>query len=195
MLKLTKKADYGLIALKHLAVKREGSSSAHEIADTYGIPLPLLSKILQKLCKAGFVKSEHGTNGGYRLEEDGSGRVLVQFGDLMKLFHVYLLYARRGFAEQNPDGVRAFLAAWFETIGYMNEHRSETIDIMRRTADVSPFIARRDYDAMIGMFNRTGHFNPEALKVVSRSFVEMGMLPSEPDINALITEKYLPGAK
>jgi len=57
---------------------------------------------------------------------------------------------------------------------------------------VSPFIATRDYDAMIGMFNRTGHFNPEALKVVSRSFVEMKMLPSEPDINALITEKYLP---
>ena len=134
-------------------------------------------------------------NGGYRLEEDGSGRVLVQFGDLMKLFHVYLLYARRGFAEQNPDGVRAFLAAWFETIGYMIEHRSETIDIMRRTADVSPFIATRDYDAMIGMFNRTGHFNPDALKVVSRSFVEMGMLPSEPDITTLITEKYLPGAK
>ena len=131
-------------------------------------------------------------NGGYRLEEDGSGRVLVQFGDLMKVFHVYLLYARRGFAEQNPDAVRAFLAAWFETIAYMHEHRDETIDIMRRTADVSPFIATRDYDAMIGMFNRTGHFNPDALKVVSRSFVEMGMLPSEPDISALITEKYLP---
>src|SRR5580692_437225 len=131
-------------------------------------------------------------NGGYRLEEDGSGRVLVQFGDLMKTFHVYLLYARRAFAEQNPDGVRAFLAAWFETIAYMNEHRSETIDIMRRAADVSQFIATRDYDAMIGMFNRTGRFNPEALKVVSRSFVEMGMLPSEPDIGALITEKYLP---
>jgi ABC-type nitrate/sulfonate/bicarbonate transport system substrate-binding protein len=131
-------------------------------------------------------------NGGYRLEEDGSGRVLVQFGELMKVFHVYLLYARRAFAEQNPDAVRAFLAAWFETIDYMHAHRSETIDIMRRTADVSPFIATRDYDAMIGMFNRTGHFNPEALKVVSRSFVEMGMLPSEPDISTLITEKYLP---
>jgi NitT/TauT family transport system substrate-binding protein len=131
-------------------------------------------------------------NGGYRLEEDGSGRVLVQFGDLMKVFHVYLLYARRAFAEQNPDGARAFLAAWFETITYMNEHRSETIEIMQRTASVSTFIATRDYDAMIGMFNRTGRFNPEALKVVSRSFVEMGMLPSEPDISALITEKYLP---
>jgi ABC-type nitrate/sulfonate/bicarbonate transport system substrate-binding protein len=131
-------------------------------------------------------------NGGYRLEEDGVGRVLVQFGDLMKVFHVYLLYARRDFAEQNPQAVKDFLAAWFETITYMHEHRPETIDIMRRTADVSPFIAGRDYDAMIGMFNRTGRYNPEALRVVSRSFVEMGMLPSEPDISALVTEKFLP---
>jgi FeS assembly SUF system regulator len=70
MLKLTKKADYGLIALKHLAVNGQGSSSAKEIADTYGVPLPLLSKILQKLAKAGFLRSEHGTNGGYKLARD-----------------------------------------------------------------------------------------------------------------------------
>jgi Rrf2 family protein len=69
MLKLTKKADYGLISLKHLAVK-EGSASAKEISDTYGIPLALLSKILQKLTRAGFLQSEHGTNGGYRLYRD-----------------------------------------------------------------------------------------------------------------------------
>jgi len=66
MLKLTKKADYGLIALKHLAVKKN-SASAKEIADAYQIPLPLLSKVLQKLGKNGFLLSEHGTNGGYRL--------------------------------------------------------------------------------------------------------------------------------
>ena len=67
MLKLTKKADYGLIALKHLVVHGPESSSAKEIAEMYGIPLPLLSKILQKLAKGGFLLSEHGTNGGYRL--------------------------------------------------------------------------------------------------------------------------------
>jgi FeS assembly SUF system regulator len=71
MLKLTKKADYGLIALKHLTVNRaKGSSSAKEIADSYGIPLPLLSKILQKLARSGFLRSEHGTNGGYQLARD-----------------------------------------------------------------------------------------------------------------------------
>jgi Rrf2 family protein len=71
MLKLTKKADYGLIALKHLAVNQSrGSCSAKDIAETYGIPLPLLSKILQKLAKNGFLRSEHGTNGGYQLARD-----------------------------------------------------------------------------------------------------------------------------
>jgi Rrf2 family protein len=70
MLKLTKKADYGLIALKHLVVHGPESSSAKEIAEMYGIPLPLLSKILQKLAKNGFLQSEHGTNGGYRLARE-----------------------------------------------------------------------------------------------------------------------------
>ena len=73
MLKLTKKADYGLIALKHLAVNRRGgSASAKEIAECYGIPVPLLSKILQKLTRTGFLRSEHGTNGGYRLARNAS---------------------------------------------------------------------------------------------------------------------------
>lgn len=69
MLKLTRKADYGLISLKHLAMVR-GSASAKEIADRYGIPLPLLAKVLQKLTRTGFLQSEHGTNGGYRLSRD-----------------------------------------------------------------------------------------------------------------------------
>lgn len=71
MLKLTKKADYGLIALKHLAAVPDGkSASAKEIAECYHIPLPLLSKVLQKLGRQGFLQSEHGTNGGYRLARD-----------------------------------------------------------------------------------------------------------------------------
>jgi Rrf2 family protein len=68
MLKLTKKADYGLIALKHLATSgRIGAASAKEIADTYGIPLPLLAKILQKLTKTGLLVSVPGSSGGYKL--------------------------------------------------------------------------------------------------------------------------------
>jgi ABC-type nitrate/sulfonate/bicarbonate transport system substrate-binding protein len=134
-------------------------------------------------------------NAGYRLEEEGSGRVLVQFGDRIKTFHIYVLYARRGFADSQPEAVRAFLAGWFDTIAYMRQHRQETIDIVRRSADVSPSLAARDYDELMGMFNTTGKFDPKALAVLARSFVEMGTLPSAPDMPSLITEKYLPGAK
>src|SRR5215831_16506823 len=72
MLKLTKKADYGLIALCHLAADRGGrvSASAKDISEAYRIPLPLLSKVLQKLTRAGMLTSEQGTNGGYRLSRD-----------------------------------------------------------------------------------------------------------------------------
>jgi Rrf2 family protein len=76
MLRLTKKADYSLIALKHFAAVRSvagspsSALSAKELAESSGIPLPLLSKLLQKLGKTGFLVSEYGTNGGYRLARD-----------------------------------------------------------------------------------------------------------------------------
>jgi Rrf2 family protein len=71
MLKLTKKTDYGLISLKHLAVNRgKGSASAKELAEAYRIPVPMLAKVLQKLVREGFLISEQGTNGGYRLARD-----------------------------------------------------------------------------------------------------------------------------
>jgi Rrf2 family protein len=73
MLRLTKKADYSLIALRHFAMllQQTGNAvSAKEVADSCGIPLPVLSKLLQKLGKSGFLKSEYGTNGGYRLARD-----------------------------------------------------------------------------------------------------------------------------
>ncbi len=71
MLKLTKKADYGLIALKHLADQGPGgSSSAKDIAEAYHIPAEALAKILQKLTRAKLLVSHHGTNGGYALARD-----------------------------------------------------------------------------------------------------------------------------
>ena len=52
MLKLTKKADYGLMALKYLAERPDTAAmSAKDIADAYGIPAQLLAKILQQLTR------------------------------------------------------------------------------------------------------------------------------------------------
>jgi len=68
MLRLTKKADYGLMALKYLAEQVDhGAQSAKDIAEAYHIPPQLLAKILQTLAKANILVSTAGTNGGYAL--------------------------------------------------------------------------------------------------------------------------------
>jgi len=73
MMKLSKRADYGLIALKHLAMHSEsGSCSASDIADLYRVSAPLMAKVLQKLARAGLVAARHGSSGGYTLARDAS---------------------------------------------------------------------------------------------------------------------------
>ena len=71
MLRLSKKADYALMAMKHLAVRgdrgSQGSSSAREIAEQYNIPIELMAKVLQRLVRRGLLVSHQGTRGGYRL--------------------------------------------------------------------------------------------------------------------------------
>jgi Rrf2 family protein len=72
MFRLSKKADYGLIALKHLAQHSEESVSSREIAKEYRIPAELLAKILQRLARKGLVVAQQGTHGGYVLARDPS---------------------------------------------------------------------------------------------------------------------------
>ena len=68
MLRLSKKADYALMAMKHLALREDrGSSSAREIAALYDIPIELMAKVLQRLVRRGLLASQQGTRGGYQL--------------------------------------------------------------------------------------------------------------------------------
>jgi Rrf2 family protein len=69
MLRLSKKADYALMAMKHLAVRsdRATTASAREIAEMYDIPIELMAKVLQRLVRRGLLASQQGTRGGYQL--------------------------------------------------------------------------------------------------------------------------------
>ena len=69
MLRLSKKADYALIAMKHLALNRDGAASvsAREIAEQYDIPIELMAKVLQRLVRSSLLVSTQGTRGGYML--------------------------------------------------------------------------------------------------------------------------------
>jgi FeS assembly SUF system regulator len=73
MLRLSKKSDYALMAMKHLATRTDlVSASAREIAEQYDSPVELMAKVLQRLARRGLLTSHQGTRGGYRLSRAAS---------------------------------------------------------------------------------------------------------------------------
>ena len=68
MLRFTKRADYGLMAIHYIASNDGlGAVSAKRIAEEFGIPPELLAKILQRLAKRRLIVSQNGPKGGYVL--------------------------------------------------------------------------------------------------------------------------------
>jgi len=68
MLKLSKKIDYGLIAMNYIAAGDDHTAvNTKRIADEYRIPVELLAKVLQRLAKQGLIVSQNGPKGGYIL--------------------------------------------------------------------------------------------------------------------------------
>src|SRR5690348_9902825 len=84
MFSFSRKADYALIALGHLAGRDGQTVSAREIAETYVLPQALIMKILKALHHAGIVSSLRGVNGGYRLALDLHQVSLYQLIDIVR---------------------------------------------------------------------------------------------------------------
>ncbi len=68
MLRLSKRVEYGIIAMRHMATKNyRDVTTAKEVSERYEIPYELLAKVLQRLAKKGLIISHQGVHGGYTL--------------------------------------------------------------------------------------------------------------------------------
>jgi len=128
----------------------------------------------------------------FDLEKKGEARVLVRFGDI-KDFHIHVIFATDKLIAERPAAVRAFLAGWFETIAFMRANKAETVRIAADVTGKDADITARSYDELMPMFSDTGRFDPRALETLKKSYVELKLLPSEPDMTRLYTEAFLPG--
>jgi len=78
MLRLSKKADYALLALRHMAVPGARETvSARELAESYDLPPELLAKVLQQLVRGGLLASQQGIRGGYGLAKPAAEITVV----------------------------------------------------------------------------------------------------------------------
>lgn len=103
MLRLSKKADYALMAMKHLALRADaGASSAREIAEHYDIPVELMAKVLQRLARSGLLASLQGTRGGYSLARPAG---LISVADVIQAVDgpLSVTACGAGVAEDNCD--------------------------------------------------------------------------------------------
>ena len=84
MLKITRKVEYGLIAVRHLKENSENLITANEISSSYGIPKEILAKTMQKLAKKNIIKSVKGPYGGYKAMDKSSSTTLNDFFEILE---------------------------------------------------------------------------------------------------------------
>src|SRR5262245_1540871 len=127
----------------------------------------------------------------FDLEKKGEARVLVRFRDI-KDFHIHVIFATEKAIAGKPAVVLNFLKGWFETIAFMRTHKADTVKIAMEVMEKDQDISSRVYDELMPMFSNTGRFDKAALTTLSKSYVELKILPNEPDMSKLYTEAFLP---
>lgn len=130
--------------------------------------------------------------GALLLEKQGRGRLLLQFGNIVRPFMTHIALASDNLMKNNPDALRRFLKAWFETVAWMNSHKDEGLRYSMAATHLPPDVSSKAYDAEMPMFTTDGHFDRKALRAVEQSLVETGALDRIPDDTQILTEKFLP---
>ncbi len=128
----------------------------------------------------------------FKLEAKKEGRMLFPASEIVHTFLANAIFATDRTLHEHPDQVRNFIKGWFDTIAYMRSHKAETVAIERSLTHYSADIASKEYDTVMPMFLTKGDFDPAALAVLRKSFVEMHLLKTEPDMSKFYTEDYLP---
>src|SRR6185312_8150630 len=126
------------------------------------------------------------------MEAKGTGRLLEPVSKYEGNIGAGMIFATNKLIAAHPDTVRRFLAAWFDTVKFMRSHKEETVKIESAVTGFSPEVQAREYDINIGGFSDTGKFDKQSLANLKRSFVDLKLVDTPPDMSKLYTEKFLP---
>ena len=130
--------------------------------------------------------------GGLTLEERKIGRNLTSMEKYAPEFITHVVFARRDLVKEKPDLIDRFLKGLFATIAYMKTHKAETLKVTEEQMHESPAVAEKTYESEIDSFSTDGTFDPKAVAVLKQSFIDMGMLQSQPADDQMFTAQFLP---
>jgi ABC-type nitrate/sulfonate/bicarbonate transport system substrate-binding protein len=132
------------------------------------------------------------TEVGLQMEEQKRGRIVTEMGKYAPTIINQAAFARQNLVKENPDLVNRFLKGLFATVAFMKHNREKTIALTSKIFNQSPAVMGKAYDFEIRTMSDDGVFNPEGLKVLKESFVELGMLKEVPSDDQILTKQFLP---
>ena len=128
----------------------------------------------------------------FQMEAQGEGRLLAPVSSWAGELGGSVVYASRALIADNPDAIRHFLVGWFDAVKFMRANRDETVKIAAQMTGMPIAIQAQEYDITLPMFNLDGRFNPQILATLKRSFADLKLLDTPPDMAKLYTEEFLP---
>jgi NitT/TauT family transport system substrate-binding protein len=132
------------------------------------------------------------TEAGLQLQEQGRGRPLTNMEQYVPRLITQVVTTRTDFIAEHPDLVDRFLKGMFASIAYVKSHKADSVAIATRVLHQSKTVMDETYDAEKSMLSDDGTFDPESMKVLKASFIEMGILDKEPPDDKILTTKFLP---
>lgn len=132
------------------------------------------------------------TEAGLMLEEQKRARIIVGAEKYAPRIITQVVTTRKTFIDQHPDQVERFLKGLFASIAYVKANKAKTTEIATRVLHQSPGVMDRTYDSELSMLSDDGTFDPESIKVLKDSYVEMGILPEKPRDDQLFTTRFVP---
>jgi NitT/TauT family transport system substrate-binding protein len=126
------------------------------------------------------------------MQDNKVARLLMPVTDFEGSMASGVIFASNHLIATNPDALRAFLAAWIETISYIRTHKAETVRIESRLTGFDEAVMSRSYDIELGMWIKDCRFDALSLANLERSFIDLKLVPTPPDMSKLYTESFLP---
>jgi NitT/TauT family transport system substrate-binding protein len=133
-----------------------------------------------------------GTSLFLDLQEKKEGRLLAPVTDWEGTAASGMIFASNRLLASNPDAVRAFVAGWIDSVDFIRTHKAETVKIESGVTGFPENVMSKEYDITLSMFHPDCRFDAESLDALKRSFLDLKLLSTPPDMSKLYTEAYLP---
>jgi ABC-type nitrate/sulfonate/bicarbonate transport system substrate-binding protein len=126
------------------------------------------------------------------MELKKTGRLLVPVSSYEGSIAAGTVFASDHLIQTNPQAVRDFVAAWVETVDFIRTHKAETVKIEAGITGFPESVMAKDYDLTVSMFTKDCRFDDESIATLKRSFADLKLLPTAPDMTKLYTNEFTP---